>query len=213
MQGFGGRVFDKAGKPTLDTQPVLDSLAFAADLAKNQGIMPQEISSTLVTSMFNSGQAAMVINGPWFMGEIDKKVNYKVAVLPVISKVGKRATPFLTAEGVIMSAKAVDKKAAFEVMKHLTSVEAGKVMATVGRQTTARKEVYSDPAVAKDELLAVFRKQLENTVPMPNTPAMLSVWSPATTAMNEVINGTTAPADAMKKAQAAVVEFTKGARR
>ncbi len=213
MQGFGGRVFDKGGKPTLDAQPVIDSLQFAQDLAKKEGIMPQEIGSTLVTTLFNKGQAAFVINGPWFMGEIDKGVPYKVAVLPTISKNGKKAAPFLSAEAVIMSAKTADKKAAYEAMKYLTSVEAGKVMALVGRQTPARREVYDDAAVAKDELLGVFRKQLETSVAMPNTPAMRMVWGPATTAMNKVINGSTPPAEAVKAAQAEVEQHVKGARR
>lgn len=213
MQGFGGRVFDKGGKPTLDSQAVIDSLQFAQDLAKKEGIMPQEIGSTLVTTLFNKGQAAFVINGPWFMGEIDKGVPYKVAVLPTISKVGKKAAPFLSAEAVIMSAKTADKKAAFEVMKYLTSVEAGKVMAVTGRQTPARREVYDDAAVAKDPLIAVFKAQLETSVAMPNTPAMRMVWGPATTAMNKVINGNTPPADAIKAAQAEVEQHVKGARR
>lgn len=213
MQGFGGRVFDKSGKPTLGDPGVIDSMAFAQDLAKKQGIMPEEVTSTLVTTLFNRGQAAMVINGPWFMAELDKNVPFKVALLPTITKSGKRATPFLTAEGVIMSAKATDKKAAFEVMKHLTSVEAGKIMATVGRQTSARKEVYDDPTIAKDEILAAFREQLKSSVPMPNSPAMRMVWSPATTAMNKVINGNANPADAMKECQAEVEKLVKGARR
>jgi arabinogalactan oligomer/maltooligosaccharide transport system substrate-binding protein len=213
MQGFGARVFAPDGKPVLDSPQAVQALTFAQDLARKQGIMPQEVTSTLVTTLFNQGKAAMVINGPWFMGEIDPKVKFGVALLPVISPVDKPAAPFLTAEGIIMSAKAGDKKAAFEVMRHLTSVEAGKIMATVGRQTAARKEVYEDAAVAKDPLLAAFREQLKVSVPMPNTPAMRMVWSPATTAMNKAINGGGDPAAALKTAQDEVAKLVKGARR
>jgi len=213
MQGFGARVFT-AKKPTLDAQPSIDALVFAQDLAKNQGVMPQEVTATLVTTLFNKGQAAFVINGPWFMAEIDKGVAYKVAVLPAISKAGgKKAAPFLTTEAVIMSAKTADKKAAFEVMKYLTSVEAGKTMALTGRQTSARREVYDDAAVAKDELLMTFKKQLETAVPMPNTPAMRMVWAPMTSAMNKVINGNVAPDAALHEAQAEVEKLVKGAKR
>ena len=212
MQGFGARVFDKSGKPTLNAPEAIEALAFAQDLAKKQGVMPQEVTSTLVTTLFNKGQAAFVINGPWFMGEIDKGVPYKVAVLPTL-KNGKKPAPFLTAEAVIISAKTADKKAAFEVVKHLTSVESGKTMALVGRQTPARREVYDDAQVGKDEILSVFKKQLETSAPMPNTPAMRMVWSPATTAMNKAINGTTDPKAALDEAQAEVEKLVKGARR
>ncbi|MEO1227369.1 MAG: extracellular solute-binding protein [Myxococcota bacterium] len=213
MQGFGGRVFDGKGKPTLDTPSVVQSLAFAQELAHASGIMPQEISSTLVTTLFNRGKVGMVINGPWFLGEIDPSVKYAVAPLPTISKNGEAPRPFLTAEGVIMSARAKDKKAAFEVMKHLTSVEAGLVMAKDGRQTTARREVYEDPAVKKDPVLSVFLSQLAKSVPTPNTPAMRMVWTPATTMMNKVINGKVAPEAAAAPAQAEVSELVAGARR
>ncbi|MFN3201055.1 MAG: extracellular solute-binding protein [Bradymonadia bacterium] len=213
MQGFGGKVFSKKGKPTLASKAVVDSLAFAQNLAKKEGIMPQEVSGNLVSTLFNDGKAAMVINGPWFMGEISGNVKYKVAPLPTISASGKPATPFLSAEGVIMSAKAKDKKAAFKVMQYLTGSEAGKILATKGRQLVARKDVHADPAVKGDPLLAAFRKQLKHSRPMPNTPAMLMVWTPATTAMNKVINGDTAPADAAKAMQAEVEALVKGAKR
>ena len=49
------------------------------------------------------------------LGEIEEGVPFSVAVLPEISKTGKPARPFLSAEGVIMSAKTADKKAAPKV--------------------------------------------------------------------------------------------------
>ena len=213
MQGFGGRVFDRRGGPTLDSKSVLDSLHFAQKLAHRSGIMPEEISGTLVTTLFNRGQVGMVINGPWFLGEIDDDVDYGVAPLPVISENGQAPRPFLTAEGIIMSARAEDKKAAFEVMTYLTGVAAGKIMAKEGRQTPARKAVYQDPAIGKDPILSVFKAQLERSIPTPNTPAMCMVWTPATTMMNKVINGKMAPEAAAAPAQADVVELVKGARR
>lgn len=213
MQGFGGRVFNKRGRPTLDSDEVIASLDFARALAKDHGIMPEEISATLVTSLFNQGKAGMVISGPWFMGEIESGVKYQIAPLPTISATGKPARPALTAEAIIMSAKTAHKKEAFEVMQYLTGPEAGRVMATEGRQPVARKAVYDDPAVKGDAVLGVFKTQLQSAEPMPNSPAMLMVWSPMTTAMNKVINGSTPPADAAREAQAEVKKLVKGARR
>ena len=86
-------------------------------------------------------------------------------------------------------------------------------MATEGRQPVARREVYDDPKVKGDAVLGVFRRQLDASVPMPNSPAMLMVWSPMTTAMNKAINGDTPPADAAAEAQAEIKKLVKGARR
>lgn len=214
MQGFGGAVFDKRGKPTLATKEVIDSMKFAQKISHDSGIMPQEVSSTLVTSLFNQGKAAFVVNGPWFIGEIDKSVQFGVAQLPTIDDAGgKPARPFLTAEGIIMSAKTADKKAAFEVMTYFTGADAAKVMATVGRQTTANKKAYDDKAIANDPILSVFKKQLAVSRPTPNTPAMKMVWSPATTAMNKIINGKADPAASMNECQEEVAKLVKSARR
>ena len=213
MNGFGGRVFDKKGKPTLASPQVIESMAFAADLAHAQGIMPQEVTSTLTTTLFNQGKAAMVINGPWFLGEIDAGVPFAVALLPVISKTNARAKPFLSSESVILSNKSAHKKEAFAVMEFLTGPVAGKIMATVGRQPSARRDVYDDPAVAKDPILAIFREQLKSSVPMPNAPAMRMVWSPATTAMNKIINGKADPKATMETCQAEVAGLVQGAKR
>lgn len=213
FQGFGARVFDGRVNPQLDSPEAIASLAFARRLAHDEGVMPQEISSALVTSLFNQGRAAMVISGSWFLGEIDKDVPFAVSPLPAFASNGERPRPFLTAEGVLMSARSPHKREAFRVMQYLTSTEAGLVLATQGRQASARRDVYDDPTVRRDAALLAFREQLAFTIPMPNTPAMRAVWTPATVAMNQVINGASDPAKALHEAQAEVVKALRGARR
>jgi maltose-binding protein MalE len=184
-------------------------MEFARDLAKKHGIMPEEVTSTLVTSLFNAAKAAMVISGPWLRAEIPPGVKYGVAPLPAISALGKPAVPFLTSEALLLSAKSERKKEAFEAMKFFTSEEAGFVMATAAGQTTACVKVYERPEVAKDAVLQAFREQMKTARPMPNTPAMRAVWTPITTAMSKIVNGSTPPADALKAAQAEVTSILK----
>ena len=63
-------------------------MKFAQKLAHQAGIMPEEIGSTLVTTLFNNGSAAFAINGPWFMGELSG-VDFGVAVLPEHRRCGR----------------------------------------------------------------------------------------------------------------------------
>lgn len=190
LYGFGGRVFDDGGKIAINSPEAKASMEFARDLRTVHGIVPEDVSSILVTSLFNEGKAAMVINGPWFLGEIDPKIEFGVAVLPTVVPAGnKPARPFLTAEAVILSAKSANKKAAFEFMKFLTADEEAKIRALEGRMSVANQAVYADPQIAADPVLSAFKQQLETAVPMPNTPAMLSVWTPATTALSSIIKG------------------------
>jgi arabinogalactan oligomer/maltooligosaccharide transport system substrate-binding protein len=206
MNGFGGGVFGPNRKPTVNSPQNIASLD---QLLKwtSQGFMPEEPSTALITSLFNQGKAAMVFSGPWFLGEISKDVDWGLAPLPAISEAGgKPMRPWITVEGVYVAAPSKNKDAAFDFVKYLTDVPAAKVMALEGRQTPANKGVYADPAVAKDPILAAFRKQVDVAVPMPNYPEMTMVWSPVTTAMNTIVKKTATPKQAMDIAQKEVME-------
>ena len=164
--------------------------------------MPDEPSTALITALFNQGKAAMVFSGPWFLGEISKDIDYGLAPLPAITEAGgKPMRPWMTVEGVYIAAPSKNKDAAFELVKYLTDVPAAKILALEGRQTPANKAVYADPQVAKDPILAAFRKQVDVAVPMPNYPEMTMVWSPVTTAMNTIVKKTATPKQAMDNAQ------------
>jgi arabinogalactan oligomer / maltooligosaccharide transport system substrate-binding protein len=200
MNAFGGAVFDKDGKLTVDSPATVASLNQMMTWYKKDGIMPTEPSEALIASMFNEGKAAMVINGPWFVGDIDKKINYGLAVLPMVDAAKKPMRPWLTIEGAYVAASSAKKEAAYELAKYLTSEEAGLVLALEGRQLHTNKAVYNDKRVNGDVVLKAFRDQLDSAEAMPNRPEMTMVWSPATTAMNKIVKGNASVEAALKEA-------------
>ncbi|HEY0557062.1 MAG TPA: extracellular solute-binding protein [Thermoanaerobaculia bacterium] len=205
MNGYGGGVFG-GRKPILNSAQNVASLNLLLKWI-DMGFMPAEPSTALITTLFNTGKAAMVISGPWFLGEVSKDVDLGLAPLPTIAEFGnKPMRPWITVEGVYVAAPSKVKDAAFAFAKYLTDVPAAKVMALEGRQTPANKGVYADPQVAADPILKAFRQQVDVAVPMPNLPEMSMVWSPATTAMNTVVKKTAAPKAALDQAQKEVIE-------
>lgn len=203
INGFGGGVFDKATQPTMNAPANVKALELLVRW-EHQGFMPAEPSSALITSLFNEGKAAMVFSGPWFLGEVANDIEYGVAPLPTITEAGnKPMRPWMTVEGVFVSAQSQHKDAAFDFVKYVTGADAGKVMALEGRQSPAAKAVYDDPKVAADPVLSAFKKQVEVAVPMPNVAEMTMMWSPATTALNKV-NAGNSPKEAMDVAQKAL---------
>ncbi|MCK5665286.1 MAG: extracellular solute-binding protein [Thiotrichaceae bacterium] len=64
MNAFGGKVFDKDGNLTLNSPETIASIEQMMKWYKQDGIMPAEPSEALISSMFNEGKAAMVLNGP-----------------------------------------------------------------------------------------------------------------------------------------------------
>jgi arabinogalactan oligomer/maltooligosaccharide transport system substrate-binding protein len=207
QNAFGGRVFDAAGQPVLNAPENVKALELLMRWVDKDRILPAEPSTALITSLFNEGKAAIVFNGPWFLGEIAKEIDYGLALLPTITEAGgKPMRPWMTVEGVCITAPSKQKDQAYEFAKYLTDVEASKVMAVEGRQSPANKAVYSDPKVGEDPVLKAFRAQVEVAVPMPNVPEMTMVWSPATTAMNAATKKSLAPKQALDNAQKAVAQ-------
>lgn len=204
--GYGGGIFDKDDNPIVNSPGNVKALGFVFDLYRNRGIMPEEITNTLVTTLFNRGQAAMVISGPWFLGEIEKGIDFGVAPLPMISEIKAKPRPFLTVEAMFMSSQSARKKEAFEVLKYFTSKEALLVMAKKGGQPVANLQAYDDPALKNHPFIPVFKLQAETAVPMPNIAEMMMVWTPFDLAIGKVLNRTATPKEALDEAQGKIAK-------
>jgi maltose-binding protein MalE len=200
LHGFGGSVFDPAGTFAIATPEAAKAMAFARSLVTS-GATPEDAQASLIASLFNEGRAATVISGPWFMGDIAKDMTWKVTTLPVVSATGEPARPFASAEGLMMSARAHDKDAAFAVMDYLSNDASAIARAKAARQVVPNVHAWDDPALAHDAVLAAFRAQLDHVVAMPNDPRMRMVWTPYRTALGEVLAGRVEAAPALDKLQ------------
>jgi arabinogalactan oligomer/maltooligosaccharide transport system substrate-binding protein len=207
MNAYGGQVFAAGAKPTIDSPQNVQAVKTMMKWYKTDGILPADPSSTLIASLFNEGKAAIVFSGPWFLGEVQDKVKYAIAPLPTVDEAGgKPMKPWLTVEGVYVSAGSKQKEAAYKFAEYLVSTEAAAVLALEGGQLPTNKAVYADPRVMKNPTLQGFRKQLDTAVPMPNYAEMTLMWSPVTTAMNKIVKGSATPEVALKEAQATVTD-------
>lgn len=198
VQGFGGKIFRQIGStsagspiflPLLYSQPMIDAGKYVVDKIINQNVCPIGPSGTLVTQLFNTGNAMFVVSGQWFRAEIDSRINYGVAKLPIIDERGNRAVPFLTAEGYFMTTCCENQTAALEVIKYFTSAAMGKVFAEIGKQTPANKGAYQYAVVANDPIAQVFVDAASTAVGMPNIPEMALTWDPATSGLNDILGG------------------------
>lgn len=185
LHGFGAHVLT-SDNVTVDSPEMAVSFEFAASLRRQHSIIPENVYSQAVTRLFNDGRAAMVINGPWFRGEIDDSVSWDVATLPIVSETGMPAAPFLTTEAIMISARSSHVERAFEASWWLaTDPEATRIRLEVGHQPVALRSAFEDNDV--DPVMAVFHEQMLNSVPTPNTPLMRRVWSHVDTALFKAI--------------------------
>ena len=205
MNAYGGQVFAPGPVPVIDSPQNVAAVKTMLKWYKQDGILPADPSSTLIASLFNDGKAAIVFSGPWFLGEVQDKVKYAIAPLPTVDEAGgKPMKPWLTVEGVYVSAGSTHKEAAYAFAEYLVSKDAALILALEGGQLPTNKAAYSDPRVMKNPTLQGFRKQLDTAVPMPNYAEMTLMWSPVTTAMNKIVKGSATPEAALKEAQETV---------
>jgi len=201
VHGHGGALVSEDGTVRLDSPEVIASVAFLRDLVREHRICPDEADGATVTQLWNEGRAAMVINGPWFLGEISDDIQYGVTTLPVVSSTGLPARPFLTSEALMMSAETSNPDGALEAMLLLAGLESAITRAVEGRQAVANRAAWEDPRVAADPVLTAFRAQLDQTEPMSSGAQMRSVWEPAEVSLRRVLRGADEPGPAMATAQ------------
>ncbi len=207
LLGAGGAIFDDSGRvPKIDTPEAAVGLAVARDLYKTHKILPQgSVSGFVITAMFNDGKVPFVLQGPWFMGEIDKAVQWGVALLPELEP-GKPLRPFLGSEAVMLSKKAKNVPGALRIIDYLTSDEAALTRMQTGKQMVANVKPYELPRWADDPVVKVFRAQADIAVPMPAAAEMAAVWNPYNTALQKVIYGDAKALEALAEAQKRAVE-------
>ena len=154
LHGAGGGVFWN-GEVALDRPENVAGLARVAELAR---LGPAEPSGALLSQLFNEQKAAMVVNGPWFVGEIDPGVRWKVAPLPTDSATGKPAAPYASVETVFLARENPD----------------------------ARAFAAALPALLKSDKVDPFAGVCDRALPMPTDPAMARTWEPLARALRRL---------------------------
>lgn len=190
--GFGGRLFDENGRADFQADGMARSLAFVKGLQES-GIIPQEASGALVTSLFNEGRAGMVISGPWFAGSIARDISFSVVPLPLVSETGLPMRPFLGVEAALVSARSTQPPRARELARFLSLGEAAQLRALIGRQIPAELRAYDSPELKAQAYFSSFGKAAQNAMPMPNSLEMSRVWEPMRLVLRGVLQGGVAP--------------------
>jgi arabinogalactan oligomer/maltooligosaccharide transport system substrate-binding protein len=182
--GFGGGAFNAAGDLILNDPANVAASDLVRKWRSELNLLPDDPANSLVTALFNEERAAMVMSGPWFLGEASKSIDLGIAVLPMISEAGDRPMrPWMTIEAIYLAAGTPDEHEAWQFAKFLAGPQASAIMAQKGGQLPASQAAYTVPAIANDPIISAFKAQGALAVPMPNLPEMTLVWSPADKAM------------------------------
>ena len=165
-----------------------------------QKVIPEDASGALVGDLFNAGQAAFAISGPWFTGGLSEAARKRTRVVPLpkVRATGQPMRPLLGVEAVMLTPQGAERPEVRALAWHLASAEAAQVRLATAGILPARTDVALPEG---DAIVRAFSEQAKVAVPMPSSLAMRSVWDPADRAIRKVLRGDASPADALEEAK------------
>jgi arabinogalactan oligomer/maltooligosaccharide transport system permease protein len=197
LGGFGAPIWTEDGEPGFATEGSLEALRFVDDLV-DRGLMPEEPTGALIARLFAGGEAAAVISGPWFLGELPEGTRFEVSPLPPMTVGGRSPRPFLSDEAAFIARGAGSPESALAVARFLAGPESAVLRAKIGRQVVANVDAWRDPEIAGDPLLATFRAAAETALPMESAPRMRTIWEPGDLMLKKAFRRGDTPAEAAR---------------
>ena len=192
LYGFGGSVFAEDGvTPTLDTDEMRSALEFLYTLKYEDGVMPETVDYDIASNLFTTGDAAMIMNGDWELGNYGDQLgdSLRVGPLPAVAETGERPKPFI-AGSFYMVPSAVEGDALTVVLDFIhwsTETEQQIAQTNELRRLPANAEALEDPSVTDDPLLAGASEAVEVGVPQPTNVEMRCVFDAMTAAIRDVL--------------------------
>ena len=179
INGFGGYIIDKDGNPGLNIQETKDAISYNKKFAALQA----DGDYNTVTALFNEGNAAAIIGGPWLVSGI-KEAGIDLGIKSLCDFTlpnGDVITPYSGVQclGVLKYAAESKKDAITRVLEVLAEPEAGITLAKEFNCAPANSRAYEDAEVAANEMILAMEKSAQKAVPMSNIPEMSVMWGPA----------------------------------
>ena len=200
--GYGAQLFDAENNSALNSPETVAFLNWMMGTTTKPGYFQQN-DDAAITSPFKSGQAAMVINGPWALGDYQAALGADkvgVAPLPAISEAGDApAKPFLGVKHIMLNANADDAQTALAAafMTWFTGPESETSLA----EKAGHLPAHTGVDVSDNPIAQAFVTQAQTATPLPTIAEMGQVWDPAGQMITRVLAGEATPEEAAAEAQ------------
>ncbi|MEL6307527.1 MAG: extracellular solute-binding protein [Chloroflexota bacterium] len=192
---FGGYIFGRNDDGSFNTSDLgLNSeggLAAGAWLSGmyTDGLMPADVNDDVAFQLFEDGEAAMIVTGPWFSQRIeDTGINYSIDPLPVSGAADAEAVgaPFSGGQGFVVSAFS-DNQLLAEIFltEYVSTVDFMQNIFDDG----GRPPAFTGVDTSADANVEAFQAAGVAAVPMPAIPEMGAVWSSSDNALTLVSQG------------------------
>ncbi|GGH37462.1 sugar ABC transporter substrate-binding protein [Paenibacillus segetis] len=170
-----------------------------------------DINPDIKRGLFNSGDVAMDINGPWELAGYKEALGDNLGVAPVPTVAGKTAITFSGMKIYVVNSFTKYPNAA-KLFANFASDKNAQLLLNekVGSIPTNLEALESDQ-IKNDPFVSGFAEQAKNSQPMPSIPEMSNVWAPVNAALPEIWNNKADPKTAMEKAIKQITDLNNGA--
>jgi arabinogalactan oligomer/maltooligosaccharide transport system substrate-binding protein len=194
---FGGKLMDDTGKCVADQGGFAEAMQYLVDL-KAAGAM-FETDGGKADTLFRQGQADMIINGPWVLGDYKNDLGDKLGVAPMPAGPSGPAQPLSGIDGFYVNPNSTNKEAAVALALYIFNADGLKVYADVAGDPPARTDVQ-----AADPLVKAFGDAAAGGFPRPQSTEFGNWWGPFGDMVTKVLEGKSSPADGVAEACAAM---------
>ena len=197
----GGALFDADDEPALDSAGTAEAMRWVLDLEREHRVTGATNSIEAMSTRFQTGRAAMVMDGPWNWDRYTESgVALSQSLLPYDGSTGKRLAPLVDTLGWSVTKQSPVKPAAVKLALWLTSpaVQLDFALGTYGLPTLAA--LIGDPAITGHPVLGGFIEQASFGTSVPTTRATAMLFEQLDTALALTHDGTLTARDALKAA-------------
>lgn len=179
------------------------ALQYLKDLV-DEGVMSSSVanySQEDARTQFVNGKAAMMINGPWELQNLQEAgINYGVAPLPS----GEEPATGLGGENVVTFAEGAQPEAAVQFLEFLAGSEGAQMYCDESGQLSSRVDLEGKLALSEDPDMQVFEAQLDSAHARAYGAKYNEISAAVQDALQKVLTGAASPEDAASEAAATI---------
>jgi multiple sugar transport system substrate-binding protein len=174
LQNGSGLLDEEGRHGAFSEEPFREAFEFYVDLFR-RGYAPP-ISSHQIANLFQQfarGEYAMLISGPWYVGEFRRRLpedvqdKWATAPLPGPDSLG---VSMAGGSSLVIFASSEEKAAAWRFVEYLSAPDVQLRFYELTGDLPARREAWRSPVLADDPPVRAFYEQLQRVVPLPRVP-------------------------------------------
>jgi maltose-binding protein MalE len=212
---FGGYVFafdaETGYDPSdvgIDSEGTIDAFSFLESYAAD-GLMPTGLDADGMRVLFEEGQAAMVISGPWDLERFQTALGDDLGIAAVPgTEAAETGRPFLGVQGFMISAFSEQQELAnLFLTEYVATDDTMQQLFEAGTRPSAYLPVAEN---VEDPALAAFGLAGADGLAMPAIPEMGAVWANWGGAMEQIVQGRAEATEALTGAAESIRETIAG---